>query len=69
MSTKGTNPRGITLKDELRRRLEVARAEAALWQGRYDDVIAAIDRDVLTAFAKGCAFGVVVGGLVGWWLA
>lgn len=54
------------IKDELRRQLEVARAEAALWAGRYDDVVAQLEGEA-KCFGAGflCAAGCAVAA---WWV-
>lgn len=54
------------IKDELRRQLEVAKAESAYWRGKCDDAIAQLEGEA-KCFAAGflcCALLAVVV----WWI-
>jgi len=54
------------IKDELRRQLEVAKAEAALWAGRYDDAVAQLEGEA-KCFGAGflCA---ALCAVAAWWV-
>lgn len=56
------------LKDELRRQLEVAQAEAAYWRGMFENLRDDPNPERRAASA-GLIVGLVVGALVGWALA
>lgn len=54
------------IKDELRRQLEVAKAESAYWRGKCDDAIAELEGE-----GKCFAAGVLAGWLsvlLVWWI-
>lgn len=57
--TETTAPRRMKqpVKDELRRRLALAEAQAAYWQGRWEDTIPA-----RYTFAAGLLAGALIGG-------